>query len=266
MSRSPHRPLAALAALVVPLGVLAACGSDSSTTAAGISTTESPTSTVAPVIDPGDGGVYEPKLDPADFVDVVDHEYFPLPVGARWEYEGEADEPGKTEHILVEVLPDRKVVMGISATVVRDTVTVDGVLLEDTYDWYAQDTEGNVWYLGEAVKNYEDGVLVDTDGSFEAGVDGALPGIVMPAEPTVGHAYRQEFYEGEAEDMGEIVAVGGEATVPAGQYTNVLVTKDWNPLDPDVVEQKTYAPGVGVVLEEHVQGGTGTSALVSFTP
>jgi len=261
MPRPPHRLPAAALASMLSLSVLAACGSDSATTATESSTT---TTTIAPVIDPGDGGVYAPELDPADFVDVVDNEYFPLPVGAHWVYEGPGDEPGTKEHILVEVLPEKKVVLGISATVVRDTVTADGVLLEDTYDWYAQDREGNVWYLGEDVKNYEDGKLVDTDGSFEAGVDGALPGIVMPGNPTVGQAYRQEFYEGEAEDMGEIVAIGGEATVPAGHYTNVLVTKDWNPLEPEVVEQKTYAPGVGVIFEEHVQGDTGSSALHEF--
>lgn len=260
-SISTRHGTAALGALL--LLVAAGCGSDSTTASGADQTT---TTTIAPVIDPGDGGDYAPELDPADFVDVIDNPYLPLTVGSRWVYEGPADEPGQIEHIEVVVLPDRKEVLGISATVVRDTVTVNGVLLEDTYDWYAQDKEGNVWYLGEDVKNYEDGKLVDTDGSFEAGVDGAYPGIVMLADPKVGDAYRQEFYEGEAEDLGEVVRIGGSKTVPAGTYTDLLVTKDWNPLDPEVVEQKTYAPGVGVIFEEHIQGGTGTSTLVSFTP
>jgi hypothetical protein len=259
MATTTHLPIrgAAAAALVVLSGV-AGCGSGSTTSAS--------TTTLPPVIDPGDGGVYAPELDPADFVDVIDNRYLPLAVGSRWVYEGEADESGQIEHIEVAVLPERKEVLGISATVVRDTVSVNGVVLEDTYDWYAQDKDGNVWYLGEDVRNYEDGKLVDTDGSFEAGVDGALPGIVMLAHPTVGDAYRQEYYVGEAEDLGEVVGIGGDKTVPAGRYTDVLVTKDWNPLEPDVIEQKTYAPGVGVIFEEHLTGGTGTSALVSFTP
>lgn len=270
MFRTRHQRAgaAALAALLALAG--AACGSDSATTASTTTTTGDATTTTAtadkPVIDPGDGGTYAPELDPADFVDLVDNPYFPLAVGSTWVYEGPADEPGKTEHIEVVVLPERKEILGISATIVRDTVTVDGVLLEDTYDWYAQDKDGNVWYLGEDVKNYEDGKLTDTDGSFEAGVDGALPGIVMQGQPKVGDAYRQEFYRGEAEDLGEIIDIGGSKTVPAGTYSDVLVTKDWNPLDPDVVEQKTYARGVGVIFEEHVQGGTGTSSLVSFSP
>lgn len=250
-ARARHR-LASVALALLLLGA-AACGDDTTTAD-------------APVIDPGDGGDYNPELDPADFVDVVDNPFFPLNPGARWVYEGPADEPGKVERIEVVVLDERKEIMGISATVVRDTVTVDGVLLEDTHDWFAQDKEGNVWYLGEDVKNYEDGELVDTDGSFEAGVDGALPGIVMLADPQVGDAYRQEYYVGEAEDMGEVVATSGTKTVPAGTFTDILVTKDWNPLEPDVVEQKTYARGVGVIFEEHIEGDTGTAALLEFTP
>lgn len=251
MTRSTLRPIVA-AALVL---TVAACGSDSTGTASPASTT-----TVAPVIDPGDGGDYSVELDPADFVDDVDHPYFPLSVGSRWVYEGDG------ERIEVVVLPDRKRVLGISATVVRDTVTEDGVLVEDTLDWFAQDREGNVWYLGESVKNYEDGELVDTDGSFEAGVGGALPGIVMLAHPAVGDAYRQEFFPAHAEDLGEVLRIGGERTVPAGTFTDVLVTRDWNPLEPDVVEEKTYARGVGLIFEEHVQGDAGSAALVSFTP
>lgn len=240
--------------------VVCACSGDDT------ATTTNTDAVAAAVIDPGDGGDYAPVLDPTDFVDLVDNPYFPLTVGARWVYEGPADEPGKVERIEVVVLPDRKEILGISATVVRDTVTVDGELLEDTFDWFAQDTAGNVWYLGEAVKNYENGKLVDTDGSFEAGVDGAFPGIVMKADPKVGDAYRQEFYEAEAEDLGEVIEIGGERTVPAGTYTDVLVTKDWNPLEPDVVEQKTYARGVGLIFEEHVAGDTGTASLISYSP
>lgn len=123
-----------------------------------------------------------------------------------------------------------------------------------------------MWYLGEAVENYEDGVLADRDGSWEAGVEGALPGIVMPAEPTVGVAYRQEFWPGEAEDLGEILATDGQVAVTAGDFDAVVTTRDWNPLDPAAVEEKDYAPSIGLIRERHVAGGDGVAELVEFTP
>jgi hypothetical protein len=220
--------------------------------------------TVAPVLDPGDRGSYAPVIDPADFVDQIDHPYLPLRPGNRWVYEGtDGDE---TEHIEVEVTLDRREVFGISAVVVRDTVTMNGQLVEDTYDWFAQDREGNVWYLGEETAEYEDGEVVSTEGSWEAGVDGALPGIVMPAAPAVGGAaYRQEYLPGEAEDMGQTIRVGETATVAAGRYADVVVTREWTPLEPEVVEEKSYAPGVGLVLEVKTAGGEGRVELVSFS-
>ena len=139
----------------------------------------------------------------------------------------------------------RKTVMDIAATAVGDSVYVDDELVEDTYDWFAQDRDGNVWYLGEDSKEYAGGEVVSTEGSWEAGVDGALPGIVMPSEPAVGGAFRQEFYAGEAEDMFEIIAVGGSTEVPAGRFNDVVTTRDWTPLEPEVIEEKQYAPGVG---------------------
>ena len=181
----------AVAAAAISLVALAACGDDDgSTSAAGGG--ESSTTTEAPVIDPGDGGNYQPNVDPNNFVDVIDNPYLPYPVGASWTYEGTED--GETESVEVTVTPQRKEIMGISATVVRDTVTTaDGEVVEDTYDWFAQDRDGNVWYLGEDSTEFEDGKAVSTSGSWEAGVDGALPGIVMQAHPEVGQAYRQEY-------------------------------------------------------------------------
>jgi hypothetical protein len=214
------------------------------------------------VVDPGDGGNYVPDIDPSSFVDVIDHPYMPLTPGARWVYTGEAE--GETETVEVTVLDERREVMGISATVVRDVVSVDGEIVEDTVDWFAQDGEGNVWYLGEEVKDFANGVMVGTAGSWEAGVDGALPGIVMPAMPKVGEAYRQEFYPGEAEDMFEILSIDSALTVTAGTYQDVLKTEDWNPLEPEVVEHKYYAPGVGLVREEKVAGAEGSVELVEF--
>lgn len=236
------------------LGVVAACGDSES----------SPSGSSAPVIDPGDGGNYEPQLDPADFADVIDNAYLPLSVGSTWRYEGESD--GQSEVTEIIVTPDRKVVMGISAFVVRDTVTSDGELVEDTYDWFAQDTSGNVWYLGEETKEYENGQVVSTEGSWEAGVDGALPGIVMPAVPKVNAIYRQEFYVDVAEDMMQIIDVGGTVSVDAGNYSDVVRTRDWTPLQPEVVEEKVYAPGVGMVAASIVSGGSEAVELVEFLP
>ena len=224
-----------------------------------------PTTAVAdPVIDPGDGGDYQPTLRAEDAVDVVDNPYFPLPVGARWVYEGTSD--GEPERIVVEVLAETRRVMGIDAVVVRDQAFVAGELAEDTLDFFTQDGDGNVWYLGEETAEYEDGVVTTTAGSFQAGVDGALPGLIMPGAPEVGAAYRQEYYLGEAEDMGEILAVGGTATVPFGSFTDVVTTRDWTPLEPEVVEEKRYAPGVGFIAAVTAEGGEAGIELVEFEP
>lgn len=265
----PHRraPMAAALTLALTGAALTACGNDdppAATSAAGAESGPTGAPTVGGVIDPGDGGVYQPVVDPATFVEAIDNPYFPLTVGSRWVYEG--DDDGEVERIEVVVLPERRTVMGISAVVVRDTVTIDGELAEDTYDWYAQDRLGNVWYLGEETAEYEDGQVVSTAGAWEAGVDGAMPGIVMPADPTVGEAYRQEFFVGEAEDLAEVRAVDATETVDAEPLAGLLVTREWTPLLPDVVEDKYYAPGTGLVLEVTVRGGDGRIELVEFTP
>ena len=241
--------------------LLAACGDDDA--GSGSTTTDAPAA-AEPVIDPGDGGDYAPDLDPADFVASVDNPYFPLVPGTKWVYEGEDDD--ETERVEVEVLEETRDIQGITATVVRDTVYVDGEIAEDTYDWFAQDKDGNVWYLGEDTHEYEDGKAVNADGAWEYGKDGALPGIVMLADPAVGDAYRQEYYEGEAEDMGEVLEVGVTTEIELGNYEDVLVTEDWNPLEPDVVEEKSYAPGIGLIREEKTVGGEGVIELIEFTP
>ena len=228
--------------------------------AAGATDTTEP----APVIDPGDDGAYAPIIDPADFVEVIDNPYLPYAVGSRWVYEGQSE--GEDERIEVEVLDDTREVMGITATVVRDTVYVDDEIVEDTYDWFAQDADGNVWYLGEDTREFEDGVAVNAAGAWEAGIDGALPGIVMPADPQVGDAFRQEFYPGEAEDMGEITEVGVVRSIGLGDFDDVVVMTHWTPLEPDVVEEKWYARGVGTIYEEAVAGGDEVVELIEFTP
>lgn len=216
-----------------------------------------------PVIDPGDGGDYSVILDPADFVVSIDNPYLPLTVGSRWVFESRDDEA--VERTEVVVTADTRTILGIAATVVRDTVSINGAVVEDTFDWFAQDTDGNVWYLGEDSKEFEGGEVVSTAGSWEAGVEGAQPGIIMPGDPEVGKVYRQEFFKGQAEDMAEILRVDDKATVPFGSFEGLLVIQEWTPLEPDVIEEKYYAKDIGVVLERTVRGGSGRSELIEFT-
>jgi hypothetical protein len=214
-------------------------------------------------IDPGDGGDYSVTIDPADFVAEVDNDRLPLSPGSTWVYESPGGE--EVERIEVVVTPQKRTVMGVSTTVVRDTVTVDGELVEDTYDWYAQDQAGTVWYFGEDTAEYEDGEIVSTAGAWEAGVDGALPGIAMEADPDVGDSYRQEYYSGEAEDLAEVVRDGVSEEVAFGAFDDLIVIEEWTPLEPEVVEEKYYASGVGMLLETTVQGGSGRIELISLT-
>ncbi len=202
------------------------------------------------------------ELDPSDFTTEIDNRFWPMQLGTRWTYR-EVDEDGNELRVVVTVSSEtREIANGVTARVVRDTVTEDGELVEDTFDWYAQDGDGNVWYLGEDTAEFENGEVKTKEGSFEAGVDGALPGIIMPADPEPGLAYRQEYYEGEAEDSGEILSLEEQAQVPAGHYRGALLTKDTVGLDPDVLEYKLYAPGVGPVLVLGVSGGGGREELL----
>lgn len=244
--------------LIATAVTIAGCG-DSAT-----SPDTSPDTAVPPVIDLASGADYKPALDPAHVADVIDNPFMPLTVGSEWKYEGPSD--GSIETVTVVVTGDRRTVMGISAYVVLDTVEVNGELVQETYDWFTQDDKGNVWYLGEDAKTYEGGVVVSTEGSWEAGVGGALPGIVMPAQPTLGDAFRQEYHAGDAEDMFEIIGVDRTLTVAAGTYDRAITTKDWTPLSPNAIEEKWFAYGVGLIYETHISGGSGTSELVSFTP
>ena len=202
-------------------------------------------------------------LDPADFTTEIDNPYFPLEPGTRFTYR-EIDEEGAELKVVVIVTTETKeIANGITARVVRDTVTEDGAIVEDTFDWYAQDSEGNVWYMGEETAEFEDGKIATRAGSFEAGVDGALPGIIMPGDPQPGQEYRQEYYEGEAEDNGAILDLDGMVDVPLGHFENVVVTKDTITIEPNVLEHKFYARGVGLVLALGISGGGGREELVS---
>ena len=163
---------------------------------------------------------YPVTIDPANFVETVDNPYFPLTPGTTWVYEGESD--GEAERNEVTVTDETKTILGVTCVVVRDVVLIDGEIVEDTLDWYAQDADGNVWYMGEAVQDFEDGELVSTEGSWEAGVDGAQPGIIMLADPQVGDYYQQELYEGEAEDQtpGPAIAAVSATSAPAPSSTS----------------------------------------------
>lgn len=208
---------------------------------------------------------YNPEMDPQDFVDFDavlaggtfnPNPYFPLISGLTLDYEVFSGDGTLIEKIKMEVLDETKDIMGINCLVVHDRVweiESDGeeVLIEDTHDWYGQDLAGNVWYMGEIVLNYEEGELDNLDGSWIAGKDFAKAGYLMLAQPTEGTVYRQEFYLGDAEDMGKIISVNaGSVAVPYGSFqNNVLKTEDWTPIEPDVVEYKYYAPGIGMVKE-----------------
>jgi hypothetical protein len=220
--------------------------------------------------DSGDSGSSLPQgseqvtLDPADFTTQIDNPYWPMAPGSRWVYR-ETDTEGTVQRVVVTVTgKTKRIANGVEARVVHDVVTEGGQPVEITDDWYAQDADGNIWYLGEKTAEYENGKVTTRAGSFEAGVDGAQPGIIMPADPQPGTTYRQEYYAGEAEDTGEIVSTGEQAEVPAGHYEDVVMTKDLNPLEPKVLEFKFYARGVGPVLAVSVSGGSDREELVSF--
>jgi hypothetical protein len=214
----------------------------------------SPTAIETAVLFTESGGVYQVNLTSADFVDVVDNPYFPLPVGAKWEYEIRGGN-GNTQTDTLEVLKEKRNVNGVQATVVRDTVSSGNQIVEDTFDWFAQDKYENVWYVGEAVDNYIGGVLVSHGGSWEWGVDGALPGIIMWADPSahINEKYHQEYYRGKAEDMGEVMSVSESLTVPFGSFDQVVKTLDFSNIEAGQ-EHKFYAPGIGLIKEMDVNG------------
>jgi len=204
------------------------------------------------------------ELDPAQFTTEIDNPYWPIKPGSHWVYR-ETDAEGDVQRNDVTVTDRTKSIMGIDAVVVHDVVRQDDQVVEDTFDWYSQDADGNVWYLGEDTREYEDGKLKTTEGSWEAGVDGALGGVVVPAHPEPGLTYREEYYKGHAEDGAEALTLNATATVPFGSFDHAFQTRNFSPLEPDLVEEKLYARDVGVVLEITVSGGSDRAELVSFT-
>jgi hypothetical protein len=202
-------------------------------------------------------------LDPAEFTTRIDHPYWPMWPGSRWVYR-QTDADG-SRRIEVTVTHRTRTVMGVQARVVHDVATEDGEVTEDTYDWYAQDADGNVWYLGEDTRQVEDGKVTSTEGSWQAGVDGAQPGILLPARPRPGMAYRQEYGAG-ARDTAAVLSLHQRAKVPSGLFEHVLVTKEFTPLEPKLLKHAFFALGVGPVLSLTLAGGSDREELLSFEP
>lgn len=221
---------------------------------------------VAPMASgPMDMKVEGPSLPPSStgWVSGLSNPYLGFEAGRVFNYRAETAEGLETT--VVEVTSDTKVIQGVVTTVVHDRVSLNGSLIEDTFDWYAQDTDGTVWYFGEDSKQIDHDAVVGTEGSWEAGVNGAQAGIAMLADPKVGVRYSQEFSAGVAEDMARIQSLSRPAHVPYGSFDNCLVTLESTPLDKQVREYKFYARGVGLVLTTEDQG-TLRDELVSVSP
>jgi len=194
---------------------------------------------------------YRPSIDPKKFHATIDNPYFPLPPGTVWKYDEKAGRYSSQDEMTVTA--QTRVVMGVRCVVVHDVERANGKVREDTNDWYAQDDAGNVWYFGEDTREYRSDGKVDRSGSWEAGVRGAQPGVIMWADPKPGAPYRQEYLAKVAEDMGQVTAVGVSTTVPYGSFQNCVRTKDWSTLEQGS-EKKWYARGVGCVRTESTGG------------
>jgi hypothetical protein len=240
------------------VAILAGCGSSGSPNPSASSTTATTASELAPI-----HGHYAPTIDPANFVARVDNPYWPLKPGTGYHFKGVR---GTTAQRDDEVVTARtKEILGIPSTVVRDTVSDPSGPVERTFDYYAQDQEGNVWYMGELSLEKHGGRFVKASDSWLSGVHGAQPGIIMPAAPRPGDYYRQEYYPpGQALDEAHVLATAGHAKVPYGSYNNVLVTSEYSPLEPQT-EQKYYVSGLGEVKEKVVKGHHEEFQLVNLT-
>ncbi len=207
---------------------------------------------------------YLPLINPVNFVSSVTNPFMPLIPGTKYTYQEQTDEGNEINE--VTVTPDSLKIIGVKCIVVTDVLKNDkGDILESTLDWYAQDKDGNVWYFGEDTKEYANGKVSSTAGTWEAGVNGAQPGIVMPGRPILGIPYRQEYLFNEAEDMGKIISTSETVTVPYGTFNNCIMTEEWTPLEPDVVEHKYYASGIGNIKTIMIKGGNEVAELLTKT-
>jgi hypothetical protein len=254
--------------IVIPCAALlaaAACTSHTSTTTTSPPALGGPSSqsTAASASPAASSSPY--AIDPANFVSTIDNPYLPFITGTTFFYEGTVE--GEKQQDKVVVTNRAKTILGVPCVVVEDTVSGGGHVIETTEDYYAQDKQGNVWYLGEDTKELDEhGNVTSTEGTWEGGVDGAQPGIVMPGHPEVPASFRQEFLRGHAEDMFWIVSLSQRVSVPLGSFTDVILTLEWTPLEPNVIDRKYYAAGVGLVAELSASGPKETAELVSVSP
>jgi hypothetical protein len=204
------------------------------------------------------------SLAPTSFSTHIDNPYWPMRPGTRWVYRETTPDGERTRDVVVVTHRTKRIANGVTARVVTDVATQNGKLAEKTEDYYAQDRAGNIWYFGEATRAYDRGRFVSSEGSFEAGVDGAQAGIIMPARPRQGLRYRQEDYPGHAEDRARVLSLREQAEVPFGHFQRTLLTRETTPLEPKIVEYKLYARGVGPVLAIDISGDSDRTELVRY--
>jgi hypothetical protein len=254
-ARAIKRVGAGMAAIAVLLPALAGCGGssgDNSQAAAQSGTNTFPQSS-------------EPSnLNPADFSTTIDNPYWPMPAGAQWHVHVSNPQGESLQETITVENRTKRIADGVTARVVRDVVYDQGKPSEITDDWYAQDSQGNVWYFGEDTASLDHGKW-DRSSSFEAGKKGADAGVAMPANPTVGLTYREEYYKGHAEDRSKVLALGQQVQAPAGHFTDAILTDDYSPIEPDVSEYKLYAKGVGPVVAVSVSGEAEREDLLSYS-
>jgi hypothetical protein len=207
---------------------------------------------------------YLPRVEPGDFTARIDNPFLPLLPGMRWVY-AVVDPDGRATRAVTEVTGDTRMILGVVCVVVRDTATVGEQVVKDSIDWYAQDLDGNVWYFGAEAREFRDGRVVSTAGSWEAGARDAQPGMVMKAAPKVGDSYQLVYDQGRAEDKAQVLSLDQRVSVPYGFFDQVRVIKRYTPLAPGTVVHEFYAPGVGMVLAVTVEGGAGHTELVEMT-
>ncbi|OFX19251.1 MAG: hypothetical protein A2041_06300 [Bacteroidetes bacterium GWA2_31_9b] len=205
---------------------------------------------------------YSVEINPSDFKtdNINGNLYFPIVSGTTYVYEGKNEE-GNNIRVEEEYTNDTKIILGVTCIIVHATEYENNELIEDTYDWYAQDNTGNLWYFGEYSEEIKNGVVVSTDGSWEAGIDNALPGVIMFANPISGLWYRQEYYKNEAEDVAQIISLNESITITYSSFTNCLKIAEWSPLEPSIMEHKYYAPEIGLVKVISVKGESGYEEL-----
>ena len=258
IGKSGFTSVVTAAAVVV---IASGCGSSggSSLTTTNVAAAQ-PASQLAPI-----HGKYSPAIDPSNFVSTIDNKYWPLEPGTTYHYIGVRGTTPQTDNEIVT--NQTRNIIGVASTAVRDVVSEHGKPVERTVDYYAQDKQGNVWYMGEdSFETNAQGKMVRASDSWLAGVKGGKPGIIMPGDPKPGQAYRQEYYPpGQALDEARVLRLNGTTTVPyGGKHTGLLVTSERSPLEPQT-EQKYYAPGLGEVMEKVVKGHHEEFKLVGVT-